>query len=75
MRDILADIASILRIHIILIAMMAALVFGWLFSGTYVWGVALLGGLDWLLINLQRQRCHARGVVIERLSRLLNLLR
>ena len=48
----LADAASILRVHIILIAVTAALVFGWMFTGTYPWGVALLGGVDWLLINL-----------------------
>jgi len=47
-----ADAASILRVHIILIAMTAAVVFGWLFTDVYVWGIALLGGLDWLLINL-----------------------
>jgi 4-hydroxybenzoate polyprenyltransferase len=47
-----ADIASILRFHIILVAVAAALVFGWLFTGKYLVGVAVLGGLDWLLINL-----------------------
>jgi 4-hydroxybenzoate polyprenyltransferase len=50
--DKLADIASILRVHIILIAVTAAMVFGWVLTDQYVWGVALLGGLDWLLINL-----------------------
>ena len=49
---ILADAASILRVHIILIAVTAALVFGWVFTGEYPWGLAVLGGVDWLLINL-----------------------
>ncbi len=48
----LGDIASILRLHIVGIAVVAAVVFGWLFSGRYLIGVGLLGGLDWLLINL-----------------------
>ncbi len=49
---ILADVASILRIHIILIAVTAALTFGWLFTGAFPWGIAVIGGIDWLLINL-----------------------
>ena len=49
---LVADAASILRVHIILIGVTAALLFGWVFTDRYVWGVALLGGLDWLLINL-----------------------
>ncbi len=50
--EALADLGSILRLHIIGIAMAAALVFGWLFTGEYPWAIALVGGLDWLLINL-----------------------
>lgn len=48
----LADVASILRVHIILIAVAAALLFGWVLTGRYHWEIALLGGVDWLLINL-----------------------
>jgi len=48
----LADIASILRVHIILIAVTAALTFGWILTGAHPWGVAVIGGVDWLLINL-----------------------
>ncbi len=51
MRD-LGDVASILRLHIIAIAVTAALVFGKVLTGELWLGVALLGGLDWLLINL-----------------------
>lgn len=48
----LLDIASILRLHIIAIAVMAALVFGRVLTDAVLVDVALLGGLDWLLINL-----------------------
>lgn len=43
---------SILRIHIVLVAIFGTLVFGWLITGRYLWIVALISGLDWLLINL-----------------------
>ena len=48
----LAAFVSILRPHIIAIAMAACVVFGWLFTRDYPWAVAGLAGLDWLLINL-----------------------
>ena len=48
----LGDIASILRLHIIAIAVCAALVFGKVLTGELHVAIALLGGLDWLLINL-----------------------
>lgn len=48
----LRDLLSILRVHIILIAVTGAVVFGWLLGGRYLLGVALLGGVDWMLINL-----------------------
>lgn len=51
LRD-LGDLASILRLHIIAIAIGAALVFGRVLTGELHVAVALLGGLDWLLINL-----------------------
>lgn len=49
---LLGDVASILRLHIIAIAVMAALAFSRMLFGEVLVGVALLGGLDWLLINL-----------------------
>ena len=52
MLQTLRDVASILRIHIIAIAITAAVVFGWLLTGRHGLDVALIGGLDWLLINL-----------------------
>lgn len=48
----LADTASILRFHIVLIGVVACVVFGYLLTGTYVWEIALFAGVDWLLINL-----------------------
>ncbi len=48
----LADLASILRLHIVLIAALATIVFGWLFTGRYPWEIAGVVAADWLLINL-----------------------
>jgi len=48
----IGDVASILRLHIIAIAIMAALAFSRMLLGEVMVAVALLGGLDWLLINL-----------------------
>jgi hypothetical protein len=42
----------LIRYHIVLVAMAATLVFGWLFSGRYLLGLSLWVGLDWFLINL-----------------------
>ncbi|MBN8610292.1 MAG: UbiA family prenyltransferase [Deltaproteobacteria bacterium] len=47
-----SDALSIARYHIVLIAMTASLVFGWLTTGRYGFGLALVVGLDWFLINL-----------------------
>ena len=43
---------SILRVHIVLIGVFGAVVFGWLMTDRYLWWIALIGGMDWLLINL-----------------------
>jgi 4-hydroxybenzoate polyprenyltransferase len=48
----LRNVVIILRVHIILIGMMGALMFGWLLTDRYLVGVALLAGIDWLLVNL-----------------------
>jgi 4-hydroxybenzoate polyprenyltransferase len=48
----LGDLASILRLHIVLIAALATLVFGWLLTGSYPWALAAVVAVDWLLINL-----------------------
>jgi 4-hydroxybenzoate polyprenyltransferase len=49
---LLADVASILRLHIIGVAMAAALVFSWLMTGELRPEIAVIGGVDWCLINL-----------------------
>lgn len=51
-RDRLAEVASILRLHIIGVAVAACVVFSWLMTGTHMVDVAILGGIDWCLINL-----------------------
>ena len=48
----MSEILSILRFHIVLIAICAHLVFGWLIAGEYFWFTSLIVGLDWMLINL-----------------------
>lgn len=49
---LVADALSIARYHILLIAMAAQVVFGWLMTGKYLWWLAPVVGLDWFLINL-----------------------
>jgi 4-hydroxybenzoate polyprenyltransferase len=51
----LADALAVARYHIVLVAMAAALVFGWLMTDRYVWAVVPLVGLDWFLINLMNR--------------------
>lgn len=53
--SVIADALSIARYHIVLIAMAGMLTFGWLMSGRYLWGLALIVGLDWFLINLMNR--------------------
>ncbi|MFO0758700.1 MAG: UbiA family prenyltransferase [Byssovorax sp.] len=51
----LADALAIARYHIVLVAMTASVVFGWLMTGRYAFTVALVVGLDWFLINLMNR--------------------
>jgi 4-hydroxybenzoate polyprenyltransferase len=46
------DGLAIVRYHIVLIAMAACAVFGWLLTGERRFDIALVAGLDWFLINL-----------------------
>jgi 4-hydroxybenzoate polyprenyltransferase len=48
----LSDALAIARYHIVLIAMAATLVFGWLMTGERPFALAAIAGLDWFLINL-----------------------
>lgn len=50
-----ADALAIARYHILLVAMAACVVFGWLMTGRYLPMVALVVGLDWFLINLMNR--------------------
>jgi 4-hydroxybenzoate polyprenyltransferase len=48
----IADALAIARYHIVLVAMTASVVFGWLMTGRRFWLLAPVVGLDWFLINL-----------------------
>lgn len=50
--NLFADALSIARYHILLIAMAAVIVFGWLMTGRHLWALAPIVALDWFLINL-----------------------
>lgn len=50
--DGLGTFFHISRFHIIVIAAAAALTFGWIFTGTHLWGLPLVVGFDWFLVNL-----------------------
>lgn len=45
-------LATISRIHIVAIATLGTLTFGWLFLGERPWLLAGITGLDWFLVNL-----------------------
>jgi 4-hydroxybenzoate polyprenyltransferase len=44
--------ASVVRVHIVAIAALGTLTFGWLFTGTYPWVLSAICALDWALVNL-----------------------
>ncbi|MCA9562035.1 MAG: UbiA family prenyltransferase [Myxococcales bacterium] len=48
----LQTFASISRFHIVAIATVACLTFGWLFTGQYLWVLSLVCGADWFIVNL-----------------------
>ncbi len=48
----IGDALAIARYHIVLVAMTASVVFGWLLTGRRFWWLAPIVGLDWFLINL-----------------------
>lgn len=45
-------LASISRLHIVAIATLGTLTFGWLFTGHYPWLLAAICALDWFIVNL-----------------------
>jgi 4-hydroxybenzoate polyprenyltransferase len=50
--DPLHVLASVSRLHIVAIAALQTLTFGWLFTGSYLWLLAGVSALDWLLVNV-----------------------
>jgi 4-hydroxybenzoate polyprenyltransferase len=46
------EFLRISRFHIVSIAFMGLLTFGWLFTQKYHWGLAFICALDWFLVNL-----------------------
>lgn len=42
----------LVRAHILAIACLAALTFGWLMTGRYLWAAALFCAIDWCVVNL-----------------------
>ncbi len=54
-RSAFSDALAIARYHIVLVAMAACLVFGWLMTGKYYAALTLVVALDWFLINLMNR--------------------
>jgi 4-hydroxybenzoate polyprenyltransferase len=50
--EAIGDALAVVRYPIVLVAMAAAVVFGWLMRGERPWVLALVVGLDWFLVNL-----------------------
>jgi 4-hydroxybenzoate polyprenyltransferase len=49
---VVGDLLAIARFHIVLIAIVACLTFGWLMTGRYALALAPVVAVDWFLINL-----------------------
>ncbi len=49
---LIADALAVIRYHIVMVAMAACLVFGWLITGKYHGWLTSVVALDWFLINL-----------------------
>src|SRR5271154_7047988 len=50
--DALRVFASVSRLHIVVIAALGTLTFGWLFTGKYYFLLSGVCALDWFLVNL-----------------------
>ncbi len=61
------NLLIILRLHIAMIAVMGALVFGWLMTGRLPVAVALIVGFDWLLVNLLNRVSDVREDLANRI--------
>lgn len=51
---------SVGRFHIVAIAALASLTFGWAFTGRYLWWAPALCALDWFLVNLLNRAVDLR---------------
>lgn len=51
----LEDALMIARYHIVLVAMTACVVFGWIMTGHHPFALAAVVGIDWFLINLMNR--------------------
>jgi len=51
----MSDALAIARYHIVMVAMVACVAFGWIMTAERLWVVALICGLDWFLINLMNR--------------------
>lgn len=54
-RSVLAEVLAIARYHIMLVAMAATVVFGWIATGARPWAVTLVVAVDWFLINFMNR--------------------
>lgn len=54
-RSVFAELLAIARYHIMLVAMAATVVFGWIATGTRPWALTLVVTVDWFLINLMNR--------------------
>lgn len=52
---VLHEIVMIARYHIMVVAMAATVVFGWIATGVRPWALTLVVALDWFLINLMNR--------------------
>ena len=43
---------SVGRLHIVAIATLGTFTFGWLFTGKYLWALAVVCAIDWFIVNL-----------------------
>jgi 4-hydroxybenzoate polyprenyltransferase len=53
--SLLDDALMIARYHIVLVAMTACVVFGWITTGHHPFALAAIVGIDWFLINLMNR--------------------
>jgi len=73
--SIWCSLVAISRLHIVAIAAMASLTFGWLFTGRYLWMAVTFVALDWFVINLLNQTVDLKEDAINNICRVTFTLR